>query len=153
MVTNFWMQKKISTAHTVYRYEYPSSGYNDPGEYIALKDSAGNKWAVYTDTTGSTAAPSGAVYAGIAAARKKKCDISAISDLGLICQAFADAFASLSGIGTYFTFSRTVINTVDFLVMTRVIEKTPAADDAMLYIYDDSTSWTIGPNGSSYYTG
>lgn len=46
-------------------------------EYFVVYDTAGLGWAIYFDKTGTSAAPTGAIYTAIPAARKIKADVSA----------------------------------------------------------------------------
>jgi hypothetical protein len=147
MVTNFWMQKRRVASGAYYRYNYPYTNWNDPGEYLAYRDANNNMWAVYTDTTGSTSAPTGSIWVSCTAARRGKADISACTTTTEMVTVFKNAFNALSGISTYFNFYTEVIDTVDFLSCQLVIPKTFAYGDARAWLYDDSTSWEITSTG------
>lgn len=77
------------------------------GDYIVTYDTDGHAWAVYTDYTGSDAAPTGAIYAAIPAARKSSADCSAASTATTVCDAFRTALNALTGWSTKFTSSGT----------------------------------------------
>lgn len=66
------------------------------GDYVVMYDSAGLGWAVYADTTGSTPAPSGAIYAAIPSGRKTKADISGATTAASVAAIFETSFNSLT---------------------------------------------------------
>lgn len=66
-------------------------------DYIVVEDTLGGKWAVYADKTGSSVAPTGAIYTAIPAANKVKADISADTTAAQVAARFELAFDGLTG--------------------------------------------------------
>lgn len=64
-------------------------------DYIIVQDTAGVTYAVYADKTGSSAAPTGALY--VAATRKVKADISGDTTAAQVAARFETAFNTLTG--------------------------------------------------------
>jgi hypothetical protein len=65
------------------------------GDYIVVENAAGVKYAVYADKTGSTVAPTGAIY--LAATHKVKANISADTTAAQVAARFETAFNTLTG--------------------------------------------------------
>lgn len=66
-------------------------------DYIIVEDTLGGKWAVYADKTGSSAAPTGALYTAIPAANKTKADISGATTAAQVAAIFETSFDGLTG--------------------------------------------------------
>lgn len=66
-------------------------------DYIIVEDTLGGKWAIYADKTGSSVAPTGALYTAISAANKAKADISGATTAAQVAAIFETAFDGLTG--------------------------------------------------------
>lgn len=66
-------------------------------EYFIVYDQAGLGWAIYFDKTGSSVAPTGALYTAIPAGRKAKADISAATDAASVAAIVETAIDALTG--------------------------------------------------------
>ena len=66
-------------------------------DYIVVEDTAGDKWAIYADKTGSSIAPTGAIYTAIPAANKSKADVSGDTTAAEVAATFEAAFNALTG--------------------------------------------------------
>ena len=93
-------------------------------DYIVISDTSGNTWAVYADKSGADAAPTGAIYTAVNAARKVKADISGATTAAQCAAIFKTAFESLTGLTTLMTF---VDNSNGTLDITHTI-RTPVTD-------------------------
>lgn len=67
------------------------------GDYVVIAAQDGLTYAIYADTTGSVAAPSGAIYTAIPAARKAKADISGSTTAADVAAVFETSFDALTG--------------------------------------------------------
>ncbi len=65
-------------------------------EYFVVYDTAGLGWAIYLDKTGSSAAPTGAVYTAIPSDRKAKADISGDTTAAEVAARVETAFDALT---------------------------------------------------------
>lgn len=75
------------------------------GDFAVITDTAGVKWALSIDKTGSAPEPSSAIWTAIPAAKKCHVDISGATTDANVATAVRGAFAVLSGIGTTITVS------------------------------------------------
>lgn len=66
-------------------------------DYIIVEDTLGGKWAIYADKTGTSIAPTGALYTAIPAANKAKADISGATTAAQVAAIFETAFDALTG--------------------------------------------------------
>ena len=69
----------------------------DDGEYVVITDTNGDTWAIAADLTGSSAAPTGAIWAAIPAARKAQVDLSSDTTAIEVAASFEVAFDALTG--------------------------------------------------------
>lgn len=67
------------------------------GDYVVVTAQDGLSYACYADLTGADAAPTGAIYVAIPAARKAAADLSAATDAASVAAAFELAFDGLTG--------------------------------------------------------
>jgi len=67
------------------------------GEYVVVTDTNGDNWAIAADLTGSSAAPTGAIWTAIAAGKKAQVDLSGATTAITVAAAFEVAFDGLTG--------------------------------------------------------
>lgn len=67
------------------------------GDYVVVSDGNGLSWAVALNVSGADAAPTGAAYVAVAAARKVNLDISATTTAATVAAAVKTAFNALTG--------------------------------------------------------
>jgi hypothetical protein len=79
------------------------------GDYIVFTDNVGGLWAVAIDATGSTAAPTGALWATVPAANKDQADVSGETSAAEVA---AVVYATLNAI-TGFTAKFTLVDNTD----------------------------------------
>ena len=66
-------------------------------DYIIYKDTTGASWAVYLDKTGTSVAPTGALYVAVAAANKSNADISGATTAINVATIVRAAYVALVG--------------------------------------------------------
>jgi len=88
-------------------------------DYIIYKDTAGLSWAVYLDKTGTSVAPTGALYTAIPAARKAKADVSGVSTNIQVAAAVRGAFVALTSFTGVCTAAAVGDGTITFTSVTR----------------------------------
>lgn len=76
---------------------FDSKANTGDGDYVVVYDTAGLAWAVAADKTGSSPAPTGAVWAAIPAGRKAQANISAATDAASVAAIFETAFDGITG--------------------------------------------------------
>ena len=74
---------------------FPDKAGATAGDYVVVYDSAGLAWAASLDVTGSDPAPTGAIYAAIAAGRKCHVNILGCTDAASVAAAVELAFDAL----------------------------------------------------------
>lgn len=116
------------------------------GDYAVVYDMAGDPWAIAFDKTGSSPAPTGAVWTAIAAGHKAQVDISGCTDAASVGTAVAGGFTGLTGFAAVITQTDNLDGTVDH---ERVTFGIPTA--SVDYNSDDSgtgtMAWTITAAG------
>lgn len=80
---------------------FPAKAAITDADYIVVENAAGVKFAVYADKTGSTVAPTGALY--VAATYKVKANISSDTTAAQVAARFETAFNTLTGFTTTIT--------------------------------------------------
>ncbi len=93
-------------------------------DYIIYKDTLGASWAIYLDKTGTSVAPTGALYTAIPAANKSKADISGVSTNIQVAAAVRGAFVALVGFTAVCTAAAVGDGTITFTSVVRA----PCAD-------------------------
>ncbi len=106
------------------------------GDHVIFYDDTGLAWAYALDTTGSSPAPTGALYTAVAAARKVNVDISLAATATLVCDAVRTALNALTGFSAAFTTSGT-----DTLILTNDIRG--VVTDSVPYASDELSAGSI----------
>jgi hypothetical protein len=88
-------------------------------DYIIYKDTAGASWAIYLDKTGTSVAPTGALYTAIAASKKAKADVSAVATNIEVATAVRGAFVALTGFTGVCTAAAVGDGTITFTSVAR----------------------------------
>lgn len=88
-------------------------------DYIIYKDTNGASWAVYLDKTGTSVAPTGALYTAIAASKKSKIDVSALTTNIEVAAAVRGAFVALTGFTGVCTAAAVGDGTITFTSVAR----------------------------------
>lgn len=113
---------------------FPDKAGSTASDYLAVTAQDGTAYAVYTDTTGSDVAPTGAVYTAVTAGHKGKADISGATDAASVAAIFETAFNALTGFTAKITTDDTAADgTMLFTQVTKgaVADPTPHnADDS-----------------------
>ena len=89
------------------------------GEYVIIEDQAGLEWAIAADFTGASAAPTGARWLAVNAARRAQVDISLIATAEEVGDAFITAFNLLAGFNAAVTLSDEI--TDGFVGVTQIV--------------------------------
>ena len=100
----------VATTKAVHTVTWLTKANTVAGDYVVIEDTAGTKWAIYADTTGAVAAPTGAIYAAIPAANKAKANISGSTTEADVAAVFETAFNALSGFTALITTNDTAAN-------------------------------------------
>ncbi len=87
----------VATTKAVHTVTWLTKANTTDADYVVIEDTSGAKWAIYADKTGSTAAPTGAIYAAIPAANKGKADISGSTTAADVAAVFETSFDALTG--------------------------------------------------------
>lgn len=109
-------------------------------EYFVVYSQDGLGWAIYFDKTGSSAAPTGAIYTAIPDARKAKADISAATDAASVAAIVETAINALTGFSSVITSDDTAADgTMFFLQLSHGTVTAPVSK-----LQDDSGSGGVG---------
>lgn len=89
-------------------------------DYIVVEDAAGTKYAIYADKTGTSIAPTGAIYTAIPAAKKNKANVSTDTTAAEVAARFETAFNALTGFTAAITSNDTAADGTMTLTQTKV---------------------------------
>jgi hypothetical protein len=95
------------------RITFPAFAGATSGDHVIFQDHAGVSWAISLDKTGSAPAPTGALYAAIAAGKKVHVDISSATTAADVCTAVKTAWDGLTGENAWFTATDNLDGTLD----------------------------------------
>lgn len=113
-------------------------------EYVVLIDKDGLQWAIAADKTGSSVAPSGAVWTAIPAGRKAQVDISGDTTAANVADAFVTAFNLLTG----FTGQFSLTDNTDGTVTIEAVAAGPTLGTPLSLLEDDSGAGSVVVNAS-----
>lgn len=103
----------VSGAKKVTTVTFPAKAAATAGDYIALTDADGDLWGISLNVAGTDPAPTGAIWATIAAGKKCHVDISACTDAASVAAAVELVFDALTGASTKMVTS-TTLGATDF---------------------------------------
>jgi hypothetical protein len=107
-----------SLADEIQTITLPAKAGATGGDYVVVETSAGVKYAVALNVSGTDPAPTGAIYTAIAAARKTNKDISAATDAASVAALVATAFNSRTGFTAAITITDNADGTLTFTQIT-----------------------------------
>lgn len=87
----------ISGTPEVQTMTFPSKAGSTDRDYFVVEAKDGTKFAIYLDKTGSSVAPTGAIYAAVASGKKSKADISGATDAASVAAIVETALNALTG--------------------------------------------------------
>lgn len=78
-------------------YTFPTQADSTGGDYSVVYSQDGSAWAIWLDKSGADAAPTGAIYTAIPAAKKGRADISGDTTAAQVAASVETAFNALTG--------------------------------------------------------
>ncbi len=129
----------VATTKGVQTITWLTKAGTSDGDYVVVEDTAGTKWAVATDLTGTSAEPTGAVWAAIPAANKAQADISGDTTAAQVAATFELAFDGITGFSALIATDDTAADGT----MTFTQVKGGTMDDVVPLDATDATAGTI----------
>jgi len=129
----------LSTTAAVQTLTFDTQANTGDGDYVVLEDTSGTQWAVAADKTGSSAEPTGAIWAAIPSANKAQADISGDTTAADVAAAFEAAFDGISGFTLVITSDDTAADGT--MTMTQLVGG--VVEDVVPKDEDDGTAGTI----------
>lgn len=124
----------------------PAKAAAGDGDYCVVYDMAGDPWAIAFDLTGSSPAPTGAIWTAIPSGQKAQVDISGATDAASVGVIVTAGFSGLTGFSAVITITDNLDGTIDFERVDFGIPTASTDKNA-----DDSgtgtMSWAIGTAG------
>jgi hypothetical protein len=126
----------VAGTSAIWKATYPAVADAVDGDYFTILSKAGVLYAIAIDKTGSSAAPTGAVWMGIPAAQKAQCDISGCTDAASVAAAMELAFDGLTGITSIITTSDGANDGT--MLFTQVVRGDVGAANMVTYLKNDA---------------
>lgn len=108
----------IAAQKQKYTVTFPALASATSADHVIIKDATGTSWAISLDKTGSAAAPTGALYAAIAAGKKCHVNISTTTTAAQCATACVNAFNALTGLTAKITVTAVGDGTATFEIAT-----------------------------------
>jgi len=131
--------KTVAAVAQVDTLAFPAVASIADGEYVVVYDSAGDAWAVAADLSGSSAAPTGVIWAAIPAANKAQVDLTGASTDEEVGAAFLAEFNGITGFTSVVTLGDEA--TAGLISVTQVVAG--ACAEPVSLLEDDSTAGNV----------